>query len=215
MKKIDFALISDGGSDKTLIPIVRWLLQQTLNQIPINGEWADFSRINNPPKTLTDCICRTIEFYAPDLLFVHRDAEAQDPQLRFDEIDQAIIETKQKMPERSVPYICIVPIRMTEAWLLFDENAIRKAAGNPKGSVEIRLPAFNRLEDLPDPKRLLFSILTDASELSGRNKKRFNPAKRRYLIADYIDDYKPLMALSAFKRLHEDINKFVADRNLN
>lgn len=211
MKKIDFALISDGGSDKTLIPLLRWLLRQTLNQIPINGKWADFSRFVNRPKNLAESICRTIEYYTPDLLFVHRDAEAQDPGLRYDEIKRAIIEIGQRWPEISIPYICVVPIRMTEAWLLFNKRAIRKAAGNPNGSVAIELPALTRLEDQPDPKRLLFSILTEASELSGRNRKKFNPSKCRHLIAEYIDDYSPLFELSAFRHLWDDIKRFVAN----
>ena len=40
---------------------------------------------------------------------------------------QAAIATLDK------PAICVIPVRMQEAWLLFDEIAIRHAAGNPHG----------------------------------------------------------------------------------
>jgi hypothetical protein len=212
MEKIDFALISDGGSDKTLIPLLKWLLRRTFNQAPINGERADFSRFPSIPRTLQDYICLTIEFYRPDVLFIHRDAEAQDPNLRYDEIWRAITEARQKRPNLPIPHICVVPIRMTEAWLLFDEHAIRKAAGNPAGRRAINIPALNRLEGIPDPKDLLFTNLMTASELTGRKRKRFNPAKRRYRIAENIEDYSPLFALSAFRRLHEDIKKLASGR---
>jgi hypothetical protein len=187
--------------------LLKWLLQHTFNQVPINGKWADFSRFSNHPKTLMEKICRTIEYYPSDLLFIHRDAEAQNPEHRYGEIQQAIEASKPQLIERSFPYVCVVPIRMTEAWLLFDERAIRKAAGNPKGRTEIKLPPLNRIEDIPDPKHLLFSNLKSASDLRGRKKKRFIPEKRRHLVAEYIEDYSPLFTLSAFKRLHEDLKQ--------
>lgn len=212
MEKIDFALISDGSSDKTLIPLLKWLLRRTFNHLPINGIWADFSRFAIPPKTLAEKICRTIEYFPLDLLFIHRDAEAQDPECRYEEIQQAIAVSRQQQPDRPIPHFCVVPIRMTEVWLLFDERAIRKAAGKPTGRTLIELPAIHRLEDIPDPKRLLFSNLTAASDLKGRKRKKFNLEKRRYLIAEYIEDYSPLFALSAFVRLHEDIQRYASDQ---
>jgi hypothetical protein len=42
---------------------------------------------------------------------------------------------------------------MTEAWLLADESAIRCAAGNPNGRVNLNLPDLQAIEDLPTPRR--------------------------------------------------------------
>jgi hypothetical protein len=212
MEKIDFVLTSDGGSDRTLIPPIKWLLRRTFSQIPINGEWADISRFHYFPQSLAERICITIEMYHPDILFIHRDAEAQDPNFRYEEISRAIAEVRRKSPDISIPHICVVPIRMTEAWLLFDEQAIRKAAGNPRGKILLELPSIIRLETIPDPKGLLFSRLYSASELKGRKRERFDLKKCRYLVAEYIEDYSPLFALSAFNRLHEDIKQFAAGR---
>jgi hypothetical protein len=212
MEKIDFVLTSDGGSDRTLLPPIKWLLRRTFSQIPINGEWAEISRFHYFPQSLAERICITIEVYHPDILFIHRDAEAQDPNFRYEEISRAIAEVRRKSPDISIPHICVVPIRMTEAWLLFDEQAIRKAAGNPRGRIPLELPPIIRLETIPDPKGLLFSRLYSASELTGRKRERFDLKKCRYLVAEYIEDYSPLFALSAFKRLHEDIKHLAAER---
>jgi hypothetical protein len=212
MNKIDFVLTSDGGSDKTLLPTLKWLLRRTFIQIPINGEWADLSRFRYVPQSLAERIFITIEVYHPDILFIHRDSEAQDPNLRYEEISRAITAIQQKGRHLAIPYICAVPIRMTEAWLLFDEQAIRKAAGNPRGRTPIELPPISRLEGIPDPKTILFSNLISASELTGRKKKRFDLKKCRYLVAENIVDYSPLFALSAFRRLHEDVKQFAAER---
>jgi hypothetical protein len=211
MEKIDFVLTSDGGSDRTLLPPIKWLLRRTFPQIPINGEWADISRFQYYPHSLAERICITIEVYHPDILFIHRDAEAQDPNLRYEEISRAIAEFRRKSPDISIPHICVVPIRMTEAWLLFDEQAIRKAAGNPRGKTPLELPPINRLETMPDPKKALSSTLITASELTGRKRERFDLKKCRYLVAENIGDYSPLFALTAFRRLHEDIKQLAPE----
>ena len=113
-----FTLLSDGSSDKALIPHLTWLLRQNgLNQ-SIVPEWADLSRLREKPKTLTERIERSIELYPCDLLFIHRDAEREDPNNRRQEIATALAESSK---ESEIPYICVIPIRMQEAWLLFDK----------------------------------------------------------------------------------------------
>ena len=63
------------------------------------------------------------------MLFIHRDAEREPHEKRVAEVEAALegVELGETQP---VP---VVPIRMQEAWLLFDERAIRYASGNPKG----------------------------------------------------------------------------------
>ncbi len=208
MEKIDYTLVGDGNSDKCLIRVLEWSLRRFFKDVPINGKWADLSRSRDCPRSLLERIHSAIKHYQPDLLFIHRDAEAQDSQLRFDEISAAISELQRCQPRIALPHICVVPIRMTEAWLLFDEMALRKAAGNPNGHVSIDLPPIKMLESIPNPKQILFNLLTEASELRGRHKKMFKPDKHRFLITDNIDDFSPLMALGAFRRLQEDIKRF-------
>jgi len=96
---------------------------------------------------------------------------------------------------------------MTEAWLLFDEGALREAAENPRGRMVLHLPDIRTVEDLPDPKDLLRSILLVATGLEGR---RFHDAKRRIStfiqrITDVIDDFSPLRVVPAFRHLEDDI----------
>ncbi len=95
---------------------------------------------------------------------------------------------------------------MTEAWLLIDEEAIRKAAGNPNGSARIAMPAVRKLESIPDPKRILRNCLIEASELTGRRRdqfeRRISDSMRR--VATLIPDYAPLRRLPAFRRFESE-----------
>ena len=135
-------------------------------------------------------------------LFVHRDAEAQPSDFRREEIAKALLQTQ-------VRHIPVVPVRMTEAWLLADEIAIRKAAGNPNGVEKLNLPALRKLEDLPDPKKVLHDAIIKASGLNARRRARIPVHQRVHLIPNYIDDYSRLNVLSAFQRLQQDIRAMI------
>ena len=50
---------------------------------------------------------------------------------RKNEIERAVAEAFQA--GQPPAWASVIPVRMREAWLLFDETAIRKAAGNPSG----------------------------------------------------------------------------------
>lgn len=205
MNSISYTLLSDGSSDRALLPILNWLLQQHLSQYAIQDQWADLSRLPKPPKSLSECISMSIDLYPCDLLFVHRDAENQGREQRINEIKEALKQLKSF--DKTVIYV--IPVRMTEAWLLFDEVAIRNAASNPKRNNVLKLPDLKKLESEPDPKNLLHNLLREASGYSSsRRLKKFRPRTCVQRIAELIDDFSPLRALSAFQVLEKDIQDF-------
>jgi hypothetical protein len=204
MDEIRYTLISDGPSDRALLPILTWALREKGEVSRIQPEWADLRRLPRPPQTLQERILIAINLFPCDLLFVHRDAEKRVPKRRYEEIYAALQEATSKGFQ--TPAICVVPVQMTEAWLLFDKNAIRFAAGNPNGKKPLSLPDLSGIEHIPDPKELLFDLLREASGLTGRRLKRFNMAESRIRITELISDFSPLRQLSAFQRLEKDIS---------
>ncbi len=127
------------------------------------------------------------------LLFVHRDAEAIPWKSR-----------RREIPTRK-GVVAVVPVRMTEAWLLIDEAAIRSAAGNPNGQVRLGIPGISRLESVADPKGLLRSLLVTASEATGRRRERFERSSAVARLAEQIQDYSPLMRLPAFRAFEKEL----------
>ena len=144
MKRTKYALISDGSSDRCLIPIIDFLLDAHFPNMVFEGEWANLAFLREPARTLHEKIQKTVEFYEPDWVFVHRDAEREENPLqkRLNEIETAIAKSNVS---NSYRFIKVIPIRMIESWLLIDKNAIRKAANNPNGIVEIELPNLSKL----------------------------------------------------------------------
>lgn len=205
MMELRYTLLSDGSSDRALIPILNWLLQTHLNNWAIQSQWADLRRLD---KSLRDTFAKrielSIELYPCELLFIHRDAERDSHEIRVNEIWTAVTQTT---PLISVPTICVVPVRMTEAWLLFDIAALRKAASNPNGKIELQLPDVRRLEYEPDPKRVLHQLLRQASGLSSRRLKGkgFSASDCTHRVSELINDFSPLRILSAFQALESEI----------
>lgn len=210
MKFFNFTLLSDGSSDKALIPHLTWLLKQNGLALPIVPAWADLSRIRKTPVGLVQRIERSIELYPCELLFIHRDAERENPDNRREEIADALTNLDKKIAKP--PSICVVPVRMQEAWLLFDESAIRRASANPHGNSTLNLPRMRNIERLPDPKETLYELLKTASEKTGRRLKQFNIRHSAVRVSELIEDFSPLRNLSAFRQLESDV-KTVIDNN--
>jgi hypothetical protein len=194
-----FTLLADGSSDLTLLHILDWLLQQRTT-VPFEPQWADLARLPSPPKPLPARIAAALDLYPCDLLFVHRDAEKEPHARRSAEIREALSGFANHPPA-----VCVVPVRMQEAWLLFDEAALRKAAGRPNGKTPLALPSMKQIEQEPDPKRKLHELLREASGLSGRHHKRFRAEIQVHRLAELIDDFTPLFELLAFQALDEEL----------
>ena len=206
MQELRYTLVADGSSDRALLPILTWLLRQYRGAIPIQAEFADLRRLSPSPRKLSERIDRSVELYPCDLLFVHRDAENVPVEEREEEIRKALEESSV---EDSVRVVCVVPVRMQEAWLLIDEAALRRAAGNPNGTQPLSMPDVQRLEELPDPKQLIRDLLRQASELQGRRLERFNWRSSAHRVAEMIDDFSILYRLAAFQRLAAEVERVV------
>jgi hypothetical protein len=196
MNDLRFTLTTDGSSDCVLLRHLEWILRRAFGtRVAIQPQWADLRSLRRSPKSLSERVRVALELYPCDLLFVHRDAESADSSPRYEEIKRAVAEVGV-----STPTIPVVPVRMTEAWLLFDEQAVRSAAGNPNGRMAIDLPTRNP-ETIADPKALLHDALRRASGLAGRRFRNLRTGDAVHRVAEYIDDFSPLQDLAAFQSL--------------
>lgn len=210
MRPLRFTLLADGTSDRALVPILTWILRQHLPvRAPLElGQLADLGRLRGPRPTGLDARIRlAVEYFPCDLLFVHRDAETRDGyEARYDEITRAV--RQANVPVASV---AVVPVRMTEAWLLHDEPALRRAADRPSSTDPLVFPSRRQVETV-HAKETLFDLLVAAACLTGRRRRQFNPEQRRNRLADLIEDYSPLRHFRSFRALEAEVSRFCADR---
>ncbi|MEW6752915.1 MAG: hypothetical protein AB1505_18340 [Candidatus Latescibacterota bacterium] len=193
------ALLADGSTDRALVPILEWSIHGHRPELAVR--MAGF-RVRGGTK-VPEAMEEAARTFAPDILFVHRDAEGLGLERRLAEI-----------PITGGKVVRVVPVRMTEAWLLVDEAAIRTASGNPNGRSPLALPPSTDLEGIADPKGVLRELLMAASGHSTRRKLkrlRRDLPLRVQRVASLVRDYGPLRALPAYRAFCEELSR-VLDR---
>lgn len=172
-----------------LVPIIQWAIHRLDPVVEI---------LEPQFRKRQGSISEDVEKYGSGsmLVFVHRDSETLtlDERLReFDGIARSDV----------VP---VVPVQMSEAWVLFDGAAIGKAASS--SSAEVSVPSVAELEGIRDPKARLDNLLFEvAGRPTGRRGKVFKRSivERRVSVAGYIADYAPLEDVPAFARFQETL----------
>jgi hypothetical protein len=161
--------LGEGTSDNGIVPQIENLAASLSIEIAVTS--PDLSRLLKPPgRAIEDKLRAAVEKGGRyDLIIVHRDADRDGRDARLLEITNAV---RKVTPDTD--YTAVIPVRMTEAWLLTDERELRQVAGNPRGTICLNLPEPARVESIPDPKRVLKETLGIASGLSGRKLDKFH-----------------------------------------
>ena len=202
MKRVTATLVADGSSDRLLKPLIELLFSEHTD-LPYQVNCAE----GLPPLAagLNLRIEAALELFPCDLLFVHRDAEGESSKKRQQEIENSWPGNMQ-----TTSLIVVVPVRMTEAWLIANGKPIRLAVGNPNGTEALELPAAKNIESAPNPKEILFTALKTATGWNTSRKARFDPHKFRHRVSELIDDLGPLRMLPSFNHLEAQVKKQVA-----
>lgn len=198
IKYIQFLLIGEGSSDEGLIePLSRLCIEHGVDEIEDITSDFDFTGAGHSVLDKLRIVLRSQ--ISVDLIFIHRDADSLNYQRREAEIREAI-----EISQIDMPYVAVIPIHETEAWLLLDEQAIREIANNPFGRIPLQLPRPQNVEQIADPKIKLQEILLLASEVrGGRRLKEFRKEfsiHRRQLLERLTPD-SPVRDVPAWQRL--------------
>ncbi|MDZ5446447.1 DUF4276 family protein [Micromonospora sp. 4G57] len=198
--------ISEGTSDEPLAERIEWLF--LCQGVSVSLSRPDFSRL---PKVAKDVGSRVGAGLAlaggpVDLIVVHRDADNAGRHARQQEIEAAV-----RSSGGTAELVPVIPVRMTEAWLLLDEAAIRQVAGNPRGRMGLGLPKPHEVESIANPKEVLRVCLLTAAEVTGRRRegvaKRFNQHRRQLL--ERLDPAGAVARLDSWRRLVADVDHVV------
>lgn len=193
---ISFSLLCEGSSDQSLVQHLQTLLVRYGAAEAVGT--TDY-RQGNIAEKLRRCLEENPDL---DLVFVHRDADGRSADARIAEVRAGAEEVQFPLP-----CIPVVPICMTEAWLLTNEQAIREIVGRPQGKAALGLPPLRRIERTANPKTVLRNALARASEKTGRRleaeKKQFN--MRRRVLLQRLDIDGEVRHLNAWQALESEV----------
>ncbi|WP_080042371.1 DUF4276 family protein [[Actinomadura] parvosata] len=199
--------VAEGSSDAPLAGIVESLF--AARGVALRLSAPDFERLGKVSKDVASRVeagIRLMGGLQPDVVVVHRDADNAGMEARQQEVREAV--KRVGYTNACVP---VIPIRMTEAWLLLDEQAIRHVAGNPRGRAGLGLPKVHEVEALSDPKSYLRQCILKAAEVTGRRResvaKRF-PQHRRQLL-DRLNCNGEVVRLDGWRALLESVEEVV------
>ena len=206
--RLHFVLVGEGSSDDGLIPHLENLcIEQGATEV--TGTAPDFARLpDRVGHTVSAKLAAAIQLEpSANLFFLHRDADARNSTPRYEEITAAVVENGLESE-----YVAVVPVQETEAWLLTDERAIRRAAYRPNGARPLNLPKPQHIERTANPKEVLRAALVAASELTGRRLERFKrdfSIQRRLLVLQ-LPVGGSLESLPSWRQLRADVRAAIA-----
>lgn len=206
---VHFVFIGEGSSDDGLIPHLESLCVEA-GATEVTGVAPDFRRLPEAIGHSVEARLRAALALEPEanLVFVHRDADGRNGAARRGEVVNAAAACNSNRP-----VVCVVPIQETEAWLLLDEAAIRRAVGRPQGKVPLGLPKPATVENLARPKEVLQQALQLASEAAGRRLDRIRqdfPLQRRALLQD-LPIAGPLEQVPSWTQLRQDLRTAIGE----
>ena len=197
-----FLLVCEGSSDGALVHHIQRLLIQH-GATEADGSSSHFGT------SLTEKVKQGLDLSAaPDLLFVHRDADhhrdtpAAGAKKRYEEITTSV-----QSASYGGPYLGIVPIRMTEAWLLVNEWSIRQVSGKPDSRHDLGLPTVQTVESIANPKNVLKEVLLRAGSPRGSRREKIfrrNFGEHRRQLIESLPVGGPLEHLNSWVRFRDD-----------
>lgn len=207
--KINFVLIGEGTSDlRMLTHIENILIAEGFDEV--SGK-ALLQEYGNPPigNTVSEKITAARrQFPNANLFIVHRDADGAGVAARRNEISKAFLDLE---PDLSTDYVCMIPVRMLEAWLLACPRLINRVAGSKFEDSSIKcLPALKQLESKVAAKDLLLEALCEASGVQGGRlasfKKRFFEMRAR--LTEDLEVDGPQNQLPSYAAFRDDLRSF-------
>jgi hypothetical protein len=195
--------VAEGNSDAPLAAIVESLFLESSMTLHLTA--PDYSLLESRVgKDLPSRVSAGIALMGrePDVVVLHRDTDNTDHPKRRQEMEEAVAASSHRA--HLVP---VIPVRMTEAWLLLDEHAIRSVAGNPNGREPLDLPTVREAERIANPKETLQHAILTAAAVRGRRRKQLAarfPASRRRLL-DGLSLTGAHSQLEGWKQLAADV----------
>ncbi|WP_374979788.1 hypothetical protein PSGK_27235 [Pseudomonas solani] len=204
---INFSFICEGSSDSSLIEHIKTILIEC-GASEVSGDCPNFTLLRNEIgkdiKSRVDAALRLNS--ETNLLFIHRDADNAGRDARLEEIRAATAHIPG-----SIKIIPIIPVTMLETWLLADEELIKIAAENRNYTGDLDIPRIGRLENIADPKALLFEKIKKASEKTGRKLEKFNIYEARHYLVQNIEPHGPIRQLQSHIDFIADTNNAIAE----
>lgn len=213
MTSLVTALYAEGTTDHRFLPLI---IQRTAVQI-LSQHGRTIVDVLEPMvvepeeqrSNAQNMLAVAQRVYGYHLLFVHADADDNTATAALQQRIRpglALVQAAQQQGERvCADLVPIVPVQMTEAWMLVDAEALLDVIGTTTTPQRLSIPArAQQIELIADPKQQLTQIFAQA--LASRTRR----VRRRHTIADLYEPLARTINLAALRQL-PSYQRFVTD----
>jgi len=159
---LTLALYAEGATDKGFLPV---LIQRTVQQlleekgrsvIDVSEPFVidiDADEASRQADRILVAARRAMGYHA---LLIHVDSDYPQPDRAMRERVQPGLDLVQQSSEQLCrDLVPVIPVQMTESWMLADPDTLRAVIGTDATSAELGLPHLHEVESLADPKQRL------------------------------------------------------------
>lgn len=217
MKQLIIGFTTDGPTD---IRFLESIIQRTFEDIAFECDGdvmvLPLQYIEREPGSFIEmvqtCAHKAIIDHSIMVLCIHTDAEAANDHRAFEfKITPAFESVQQSEEDICKNLVAVVPVRMTEAWLLADKDLLKAEIGTSKSDNDLKI--HRAPETFADPKAAIEEAIRIArADLPARRRHQLPIAELYQPIGQKIQLEK-LERLAAYQKFKEAVRQ--AYRKLN
>jgi hypothetical protein len=211
MKQLVIAFSPEGPTDvRFLREIIRRTATELLSSLQARGEAEVLDPIPLPREkgsAATKILQLSRDARGYHCLVIHADADHATPALA---LTDRIQPGRQLVAQEPIGSVCpiiipLIPVHMTEAWMLADPDALLKATGTPLSASQLNLPNAAGAERKAQPKAFLEEFLRHSQAHLSRKRDRIDIGDLYALLSDTISSTR-LNALPSYQQFKADFS---------
>lgn len=201
---LTIGLVSEGTTDQRFLPnIIKRTFEELSFECKGEIEVYDVEIIEKKGTSFIDNVLNASKDYSwLNILCIHTDSDdISDKDVLNNKISPTIEKVKTLDENNNCKNIVfVVPIQMTESWMLADPELLVEEIGTKKTVQDLNLPT-SLIENISDPKQKIMDCITKA--LAEQTSRRKNSIK----ISDLYSPISQKISLNTLKNL-SSYNKF-------
>lgn len=208
-KQLVVGLFTEGPTDiRFLESIVERTLLESLFNCPGNFEVSVFPiRVSKLGMNFNEQVKEAskvgVESYGIIVLCVHSDSDSQDDEIAKSKIGNAKNELLNLNNSFCKTIVSLIPVQMTESWMLADTNLLKLEIGTEKNDNELGL---NREpEKISNPKAVISEAIRIARKEKPKKRRRELDISELYLPLGQKLSLQSLDSLKSYRNFKESI----------
>jgi len=164
------------------------------------------------PESVVKASSKGVNEFGIMILCVHTDADDRtDISVYENKINPALKALENCNDDICKNIVPIVPIQMTESWMLADKNLFKKEIGTNKNDNDLGI--YKRPEEYADPKEIIKSAIRIANQERTRRHRKDLTISELYLKIGQTVSINELKTIPSYYKFQENIREILRKMN--